>query len=579
MNFKELTKDFDCPWLSSYDALTPANMEYYDSTMFRMFEDICKAYPDRICLDYMNAEISYGQVYREVCRCMQALRACGIEAGDSVSVCLPNIPQAVYLFYAALGIGAVANMIHPLSAKPEIAYCVNLSSSKILFVLNAFFENATELPCPTLQTVVFAGADDCMKQPLKFGFRITKGRKIKKITESERVISWRTFCGNGEKKEAMPDTKRGPNDLAVILYSGGTTGKQKGIMLSHLNFNALAAQILAMGAPDYRNIPNLSILALLPMFHGFGLGVCIHAAISCGAKILLVPVFNGDSFAKLLKKKKPSFIAGVPTLFEALLRKNRLKGVDFSNCHGIFCGGGSLPPALKHDFDRAIKPLGAKVEIREGYGLTECVTASALIPISKYKEGSFGVPFPDTLYKIVRPGTEETVPFGTQGEICIAGPSVMLGYLNDPEETAQVLRKHADGRIWLHTGDVGYMDADGFFFFTSRIKRMVKVSGYSVYPNQIEDVITEHEKVALCCVIGVPDDYKMNRLKAFVVVKDGFTADARLEEEIRLLCRKNLARYSQPKEIEFRDSLPMTKVGKIAYTVLEEESAATTTRG
>ena len=342
-------------------------------------------------------------------------------------------------------------------------------------------------------------------------------------------------------------------------------------MLSNLNFNALAAQILAMGAPRYREIEDLSILALLPMFHGFGLGVCIHTAIFCGGKIILVPVFNGDSFAKLLKKKKPSFIAGVPTLFEALLRKNRLAGVDFSQCHGIFCGGGSLPSSLKHDFDRAIKPLGAKVEIREGYGLTECVTASALIPISKYKEGSFGIPFPDTLYKIVKPGSEQTLPCGEQGEICLTGPTVMLGYLDDTQETDNVLKRHQDGRLWLHTGDIGDMDEEGFLYFTSRLKRMVKVSGYSVYPNQIEDVISRHEKVALCCVIGVPDTYKMNRLKAFVVLKDGCVPDDTVKEEIRTLCRQNLALYSQPKEIEFRDSLPITKVGKIAYTVLEQE--------
>lgn len=572
MNFTELTKDYSCPWYRFYDDMTPKNIEYFDSTMFRLFERTCRENPEKICLDYMNVKISYKKVYEEVCNCMRSLQALGMQSGDRVSICLPNIPQAIYIFYAVLGIGAVANMIHPLSAKPEIAYCVNLSASKMLFVLNAFYENARDMDCPSLETIVFAGADEYMGLPLKFGFWAKQGHKIKKIQEGPGVMSWRSFSKKREAGELVPDTEKGPDDLAVILYSGGTTGKQKGIMLSHLNFNALAAQILAMGAPRYREIKDVSILAVLPMFHGFGLGVCIHAAFFCAAKILLVPTFNADSFAKLLKKKKPSFIAGVPTLFEALLRKNRLQGVDFSQCHGIFCGGGSLPTALKHDFDRAIKPLGAKVEIREGYGLTECVTASALIPISKYKEGSFGIPFPDTLYKIVRPETEELLPYGEQGEICLTGPSVMLGYLDDPEETDNVLKRHADGRLWLHTGDIGYMDEDGFLYFTSRIKRMVKVSGYSVYPNQIEDVISRHEKVALCCVIGVPDTYKMNRLKAFVVAKDGIVPDESLKAEIRELCKKNLAMYSQPKEIEFRDALPMTKVGKIAYTVLEKES-------
>lgn len=557
------------PWTAFYHKDTPASLSYYPKSMYRLFQDSCEKNPKSPCIDYMGRLLSYGEVQTQISSVMAALQAEGVGPGDCISICLPNIPEAVYLFYAVLGIGAVANMIHPLSAKQEIEYCVNLSESPLLFALDAFAPNALDLNCPCLRQTVFCSASESMSFPFKIGFAATKGRKIKK----DGLFLWKSFLDFGKRHGTGKRRicQRKPEDPAAILYSGGTTGKQKGILLSHLNFNALAAQILAMGAPEYRSIKNLSIMAVLPMFHGFGLGVCIHSAVYAAGKIILVPMFNADSFAKTLKKKKPTFIAGVPTLYEALLRKNRLKGIDFSACHGIFCGGGRLPAALKHSFDQAIRPLGAKVQLREGYGLTECVTASALMPIDSYREGSFGIPFPDTLYKIVEPGTMRELSKGRQGEICLCGPTVMLGYLKEQKETENVLKKHEDGKIWLHTGDLGYMDQDGFLYFTSRIKRMVKVSGYSVYPNQIEEVISQCPCVSLCCVIGIPDDYKMNRLKAFVVLKDGFAPSLETEGQIRAYCREHIAAYAKPKDFAFRKELPMTKVGKIAYTVLEEE--------
>ena len=360
-----------------------------------------------------------------------------------------------------------------------------------------------------------------------------------------------------------------PTETAVILYSGGTTGIQKGIMLSHLNFNALATQTAANGTESIN--AGDTMLAVLPMFHGFGLGVCIHTAILKGCTIILVPQFNADSFAKLLKKKKPSFIAGVPTLYEALLRNNRLDGVDFSKTKGIFSGGDTLPYYVKFRFDAALMLRGAKITLREGYGLTECVTASALTPSKEYRKDSVGIPYSDTFYKIVKPGTTEELPANTNGEICISGPSVMNGYLDNEEETSKVLKHHSDGRVWLHTGDLGSMDEDGFIYFKSRIKRMIKCSGYSIYPSQIEKIINSHDAVALSCVIGVHDNYKMNKIKAFIVLKNGLTPTEAIKKSIEDYCKNKIARYSLPKEYEYRNELPLTKVGKVAYTILEEE--------
>lgn len=572
MNFKEQNQNLKRPWGNYYSSPSIAELEYPDGTMYDAFRNAALQNPDADALDYMNTRMTFRELHHEVLCCAQALKQHGAARGDRITICLPNIPQAVIAFYAVLAIGAEANMIHPLSAGNEIEFYINLSKSNFLFMFDAFFAKLNNLHCPTLQKIIFAGAADLLPLPLRAGFALTQGRKIKRPAESESVLSWKHFTGkHGKCEEAklIADPPPRCTDSAVILYSGGTTGVQKGIQLSHLNFNALAEQTAANGTESI--LPGDTMLAVLPMFHGFGLGVCIHTAIAKGVTVILVPRFDADSFARLLLKKKPTFIAGVPTLYEALLRNNRLKNVDFSGIKGVFSGGDTLPPDVKLRFDEALKERGAKVNLREGFGLTECVTASALTPASEYRRGSVGIPYSDTFYKIVTPDTEEALPPDTDGEICICGPTVMNGYLDQPEETAKVLRKHADGKVWLHTGDIGAMDADGFIYFKSRRKRMVKCSGYSVYPSQIEEIINAHEAVSISCVIGIHDDYKMSRLKAFIVLKDGISDTEELRNAIREYCRAKIARYAVPKEFEYRQTLPLTKVGKVAYTVLEEE--------
>ena len=579
INYIEENKKCHRPWIKYYSDPQLADLEYPDISMYDVFEKTANDFPDAIALDYMNTKTSYRDLHQEILRTAKALQNQGIKSGDRVTVCLPNIPQAVIIFYAIIYLGAYANMIHPLSSGNEIEFYVNVSKSKLLFIFDAFFSKAASINCPTLQKVIYAGAAEYLPLPLRAAFKLTKGRKIKKPqlieNSSFTVVSWADFLKDYKKNIIKNDFKAQntkPTDTAVILYSGGTTGLQKGIMLSHLNFNALATQTAANGTDSIH--PGHTMLAVLPMFHGFGLGVCIHTAIMKGCTIILVPQFNADSFAELLRKKSPTFIAGVPTLYEALLRENRLKGVDFSKIKGVFAGGDTLPYDVKIRFDAALKAGGARVTLREGYGLTECVTASALTPAGEYRKGSVGITYSDTFSKIVEPETTDELPANTDGEICISGPSVMNGYLDNPEETNKVLKIHNDGRLWLHTGDMGCMDEDGFIYFKSRIKRMIKCSGYSIYPSQIEDVISAHEAVALCCVIGVHDDYKMNKIKAFIVLKDGFSPDDDTKKSIENYCKSNIARYSLPKEYEYKEHLPLTKVGKVAYTVLEKEEMA-----
>ena len=313
------------------------------------------------------------------------------------------------------------------------------------------------------------------------------------------------------------------------------------------------------------------MLSIMPVFHGFGLGVCIHTILIHSCTCILVPQFTVDSYAALLKKHKPNYIAGVPTLYEALLRLKKADKLDLSQLEGIFSGGDSLSIELKHKVDDFLRSHGSTEQVREGYGATECVTASCLTPKNYYKEGSIGIPFPDTYYKIVTPYTHDQVPYGQVGEICISGPTVMQGYMDKPKETAQTLQLHEDGLVWLHTGDLGSMDEEGFVYFKQRLKRMIITSGYNVYPSQIENVIDAHEAVLMSTVIGIKDDYRMQRVKAFVVLRPGYAPTPELEASIREHLSLHVAKYAIPKEIEFRDALPKTLVGKVAYTILERE--------
>jgi long-chain acyl-CoA synthetase len=288
----------------------------------------------------------------------------------------------------------------------------------------------------------------------------------------------------------------------------------------------------------------------------------------------LIPQFSVKIYADTLLKHKPELIPGVPTLFEALLRADALKNADLSFLKGIFCGGDSLSPELKKKVDVFLKEHNCAEQIREGYGTTECVTASCLTPKDYARSGSIGVPFPDTFYKIVTPGATTELPAGQEGEICLSGPTVMLGYMDNPDETAQALRTHDDGQVWLHTGDLGHMDQDGFVYFHQRLKRMIITSGYNVYPSQLENIIDSHEKVLLSCVIGVKDPYRVQRIKAYIVPMPGIQPDDALKQELLAYCAQRIAKYAMPREIEFRTELPKTLVGKVAYRVLEEEANA-----
>ena len=560
----------NAPWTKYYGD-TPVSLQYPRKTMYQLLADTAAQYPHYTAYNFQGRKTSYQAFLARIDGAAKGLYAMGIRKGDKVTICMPNTPQALDCFYALNRLGAIPNMIHPLSAAEEIVFYVNFSKSKAILTLAQFYDKVSAVQDRFRGdvTVLVARIADELPPVKKWLFPLTQGGKKDTAPQGGGFTLWQDLLKRGKNTVLPPDEGQAA-DCGAILYSGGTTGTTKGIMLSNLNFNALGLQTIA--ASGFGSVAGMKMLSVMPVFHGFGLGIGIHTALIGGATCILIPQFTVDSYAKTLITEKPNLIPGVPTLFEALLRAKSLKNQDLSFLKGIFCGGDSLTPELKKKVDDFLRAHNCTQQIREGYGTTECVTASCLTPKDYARTGSIGVPFPDVFYKIVKPGTTEEVEATTEGEICLTGPTVMMGYMDNPQETAAALRTHEDGKLWLHTGDLGCMDEDGFVYFRQRIKRMIITSGYNVYPGQLENIIESHEKVLLSCVIGVKDDYRVQRVKAYVVPKPGIEPTEELKKEILGYCSGRIAKYAMPRELEFRAELPKTLVGKVAYRVLEEEA-------
>lgn len=558
------------PW-KDYMGDVPMHLEYFEGSMFEGIKATAKKFPNYTAFDFMGKATTYTQLVKEIETCAKSLKTLGIRPGEKITIAMPNCPQAIYMFYAINAVGGIASMIHPLSAEKEIEFYLNDSGSVAAITLDQFYGKFANIRKNTgIRNLIITSIADALSPVMKVGYALTQGRKIAPIPKDAPVILWKDFkslstCGHEYA------VKRESGDPAVILYSGGTTGTSKGIVLTNKNFNALAQQVVATN-PMFR--PGDKMLAAMPVFHGFGLGVCIHTMLFNGGRCILVPRFTPKSYANDLVKHRCNFIAGVPTLYEALLRLEDMDGADLSCLKGVFSGGDSLSVELKKKFDKFLYDHKASIQVREGYGTTETVTACCLTPTHMSKEGSIGLPFPDTYIKIVEPGTDKEVPYGQEGEILLAGPTVMMEYMHHPEETAQTLRKHEDGLTWVYTGDLGVMDEQGFVYFKGRAKRMIITSGYNVYPAQLENILDAHDFVQMSCVIGVPDSYKMQKVKAFVKLAAGVAATDATKQAIMEHCRKHIAKYAMPCDIEFKDEMPKTLVGKVAYRVLEEEELA-----
>lgn len=557
------------PWLKYYKEGVPAHLNYPKGTMVGYFLEAVARYPENIAIEYYGRTYTYRAFYEMIRDTAKSLKSQGVKEGDTIAICMPNTPEAILMFYAANMVGALVSLIHPLSAEKEIQNYVNGSGATFLLSLDLVYDKVHNIVDNTcIKKIVIASAGDSLKTIKKFLYKFKNRGTVPKIELTDDIMTWNEFINYGYDYQGEIACLKGANDPAVILYSGGTSGDPKGILLTNMNFNALALSCHKM---IEQSGEGESILAILPIFHGFGLGVCIHTTLGCGMRVVLVPNFNPKDFGKLLHKHKISIVCGVPSLFESLTKTSMGKN-DLSKLKSAISGGDFMSKDLKNKVDTYFREHGSNAEIRVGYGLTEASAAICVTPTGEYRESSIGVPFPDTYIKVVRVGTHDEVPYGEDGEICISGPTVMMGYLNNLEETIQTLQIHEDGRTWLHTGDVGSMDKDGFVYFKQRVKRIIISNGYNLYPSYIETIINSHPDVFTSTVIGIPHPKKVQVAKAYIVLKDGVKPSKDVEKSIRLHCEKNLARYSLPAVYEFRESLPKTLVGKVAYREFEKES-------
>ena len=553
------------PWLKFYSDI-PESIDYPRVTMYEAVMRTVERCPEAIAYDFFGYTSTYRQFGKDIDQCTDALASLGMKKGDRITISMPTTPQGIICFYAVNKLGAVAAMIHPLSTSKEIEFYINSSKSRFGLTLDAFYGKFREVKDKTsLETLILTRIPDYLKGIKKIGFNLTKRRKIPPVPKDPMVRWWSELMKGPHPK--APKAGMNTDDMAVILYSGGTTGIPKGIMLTNMNFISEGMQVSVVGKVSEKD----AILAILPIFHGFGLGVCVNACFMGGARSILVPQFTPKTVAKLIKKRRPNFVIGVPTLFDALSRNPDFQKTNLSCLRATFSGADTLPRTVKERFETIVKKQGGSCQLLEGYGLTEAVTAIMVTPFDEYREGGIGVPFPDMLAKITITGTTEEARLGEEGEICIHGPAVMLGYLDNPDETAQTLKMHPDGKVWLHTGDIGSMDEDGFFYFKVRQKRMIKSSGMNVYPAQVEDILCLHPEVSGACIIGVPDEAQVQRVKGFVVLKDPTKAGPEMEKALIDHCREHLIKWSCPREIEFLEILPKTLVGKVDFKVLEQQ--------
>lgn len=556
------------PW-AKYYTKEELNIKIPDISMYDQVKKSSYLYPNYIAYEYMGRKCNYQNFIKEINAYAKVFTKAGVKHGDIVTIMLPNMPNVLVSLYALNKIGAIANMVHPLSSEEEILFSLTSTKSKHLIMLNTFYTKIENIIDKTdVKEVIFASASDYMPFFLKVGYNLSQIGKYKKHPKRDKYLSWKGFYKKYYSTEYIKFPKFGKDTPAVIIHSGGTSGTPKNVVIQNRAFILGALQ-------EKISMKNLHAgdccLAIMPNFHGFGLSVLMHTPLALGCYSILIPQFDAKKFDIMFHKKNPSCVLGVPTLYEALMSNNNVKNLDLSNLKYIVSGGDILPKSLENKMNEYLKEHNSLGKITQGYGLSEALAAVCLACDDVNKSGSVGIPLAGNQVKIIDPATRETLKYGDVGEICVHSKAFMQGYLNDESETNTALQVHKDGHVWLHTGDLGYMDDDGFVFYKGRLKRMIVSSGYNVYPSHVEEVIESHPAVLQCTVVGVPHPYKQEVPKAFIVLKEGYIAMF-VKDDIKAYCKKKLSKYMIPAEFVFRKRLPKTKLGKVDFKSLQNDT-------
>ena len=543
------------------------NYKFPDISMYDLLKKNNYNREKKIAINYFDNKMTFATFFNEIEKVAKAFSSIGVKEEDVVTLIMPNTPECVIAVLALNKIGAIANMVHPLSAEEEIKFFINDTNSKVILTIDICAEKIMNIIEQTeVYKVIITSASDSMPFLIGLGYEILEGWKIPRPKSDGFYMSYKEFIRNGFNTVQQEIKKYGKDQRAVIMHSGGTTGTPKSIVLTNGNFTSLALQI----GMKFRFESEI-VLGILPTFHAFGLGVTIYGPLAMGFEVVLIPKFNIKEFPKMLSKYKPTIIPGVPTLFEAMLKAKKMNKNNISQIKFLISGGDDLSDALADDIVSFLRKNGSFGKLEKGYGLTEsCAAVIATLDVED-KHSNIGIPFPGNDVCFVKPNTIEEVEIGEEGEICISGPTIMEGYLNNEEENKTTLQLHDDGKIWLHTGDLGKVDENGIIHYIQRLKRMIISSGFNVYPSQIEKVLKTDSRIDNCVVVGQPHPYKVEVPVAYIVLKKDVKKDSKLKKELKALCIKNLARHSIPSKFEFKDELPKTLIGKIDFKSLQKK--------
>lgn len=546
-------------WLRHYPVQVPKQIDYPEIPLTQFLLDAARDFPERDAIIFMGKRINYQDLLENSYRMANALQEMGIKKGDRVAIMLPNLPQSVIAYYGALLIGAIVVQVNPLYTKRELLHQLNDSGAETMICVDLVYPKVQEVKAHTsLKKVIVTRIQEYLPAPKNWFLSLKNridGNHIA-IKEEKDVFLFSKIL---EKASSAPVDSpiQSPDELALLQYTGGTTGLSKGAMLTHRNLvvNCLQAEAWLYRAQRGKD----SILGALPFFHVYGMTIVMNFAVRLAATMILVPKFDRDLILSLIQKYRPSFFPGAPTMYVGLINHPKIKQYDISSIDACLSGSAPLPLEVQEKFEELTGGL-----LVEGYGLTETspVTHVNLIWDRK-KSGTIGIPWPDTDARIVDPETKEVLKPGEVGELQVKGPQVMKGYWNKPEDTAKVLK---DG--WFSTGDLAKMDEEGYFYIIDRKKDMIIAGGFNIYPREVEEVLFEHPAIQEAAVVGIPDEYRGETVKAYIVLKEGETVT---EEQLDQFCRERLASYKVPRIYEFRKELPKSAIGKVLKRVLLDE--------
>ena len=557
------------PWLKYYDK------KYLEQKLPEMtaFDYVCHQNKNRlgeVALDYYGRVFTYADLMVNVKKTAAAFRGLGVKKGDIITVVSVMTPEVIYAFYAADLIGATLNLVDPRYSVEGIREYIEEVDSRLLICLNVVYERCRQAAKRThVERVLVLSPADSLPIHLKLGYKLTSPDKNK---YKSNVLHWKQFLANGEGQSTAAEPYD-PGHACVVVHTGGTTGSPKGVMLTDSCFNAIAQQFSAY---DTLFKKGQTLMNIMPPFIAYGYACGVHLPLVLGLKVVIIPNLDPAKLGSLLLKYRPEHMFGVPSHYQQMAADPKLQKKDLSFIRNYAAGGDAISLGAEKSVNEFLEAHNVEYPLAKGYGMTEVSSASTVAAGKVNKPGSVGIPMVNTVISVFEPGTEKELPIGQRGELCISGPGMMKGYYNKPDETAMILRTHADGRVWVHTGDIGYLDEDGFVYLDSRIKRLIiRHDGFKVFPSMIENVVSQHPAVHQCSVVGCADkDHVQGRLPFVYIVLNPAAAGVKKKQivkELRQMCMEELPEYVQPVAYKFIAEMPMTPVGKFDYRKLEEE--------